>query len=123
MTISCRSQPPQAVPGPPWHVACSSGWALTLAPGWGVVARYLTEPAVDGLPPGEGAFVACTSWLADNLAMLGRQADARRLFERLLALRNDVGLLSEQYDPVARRLMGNFSGFAAAPSWGRPPPG
>src|SRR5207249_1849502 len=74
----------------------------------GFVARYATDPAVDGLPPGEGAFLACTFWLADNYALLGRHADARRLFERLLELRNDVGLLAEEYDVRARRLVGNF---------------
>lgn len=74
----------------------------------GFVARYPTRPEVDGLPPGEGAFLACTFWLADNLAMLGRHDDARCLFERLLGLRNDVGLLSEEYDPASRRLVGNF---------------
>jgi GH15 family glucan-1,4-alpha-glucosidase len=60
------------------------------------------------LPPGEGAFLACTFWLADNLALLGRRDDATRLFERLLGLQNDVGLLSEEYDPQAQRLVGNF---------------
>jgi hypothetical protein len=74
----------------------------------GFVLRYLTQPDVDGLPPGEGAFLACIFWLADNLALLGRAVDARATFHRLLGLANDVGLLSEQYDPVARRLMGNF---------------
>jgi GH15 family glucan-1,4-alpha-glucosidase len=74
----------------------------------GFVLRYPTTPEVDGLPPGEGAFLACTFWLADNYALLGRRADARQCFERLLALRNDVGLLSEQYDPEAKRLTGNF---------------
>ena len=74
----------------------------------GLVYRYATHPTIDGLPPGEGAFLMCTFWLADNLALIGRSADARAMFERLLALRNDVGLLSEQYDPVARRLLGNF---------------
>jgi GH15 family glucan-1,4-alpha-glucosidase len=63
---------------------------------------------VDGLPPGEGVFLACTFWLADNLVLQGREEDARRLFERLLDLRNDVGLLSEEYDPLAGRLVGNF---------------
>jgi GH15 family glucan-1,4-alpha-glucosidase len=74
----------------------------------GFVARYPTETGVDGLPPGEGAFLVCTFWLADNLAMQGRHEDARRVFERLLGLRNDVGLLSEEYDPKAQRLVGNF---------------
>jgi GH15 family glucan-1,4-alpha-glucosidase len=74
----------------------------------GFVARFPTETGVDGLPPGEGAFLVCTFWLADNLALQGRQEDARRLFERLLGLRNDVGLLSEEFDPKAGRLVGNF---------------
>jgi GH15 family glucan-1,4-alpha-glucosidase len=74
----------------------------------GFVARYQTVPDVDGLPPGEGAFLPCTFWLADNLALQGRHAEARELFERLLSIRNDVGLLSEEYDPVSRRLLGNF---------------
>jgi len=74
----------------------------------GFVARYSTSETQDGLPPGEGAFLACTFWLADNLILLGRRAEAERLFERLLALRNDVGLLSEEYDVQARRLVGNF---------------
>src|SRR5713101_8028261 len=70
--------------------------------------RYQNDPGVDGLPPGEGAFLPCTFWLADNYALLGRDADAERLFERLLGLCNDVGLLSEEYDPQAKRLVGNF---------------
>ena len=74
----------------------------------GLVLRYPTENGVDGLPPGEGAFLPCTFWLADNLALAGRHQEARDLFERLLDLRNDVGLLSEEYDPVARRQLGNF---------------
>jgi GH15 family glucan-1,4-alpha-glucosidase len=74
----------------------------------GLVKRYLTRPEVDGLPHGEGTFLACTFWLADNLQMIGRHDDALRIFERLLALRNDVGLLSEQYDPQSRLLLGNF---------------
>jgi GH15 family glucan-1,4-alpha-glucosidase len=74
----------------------------------GFVFRYPTHPHVDGLPPGEGVFLACTLWLADNLILLGRRDDARRVFERVLALRNDLGLLSEQYDPDTRRLLGNF---------------
>jgi GH15 family glucan-1,4-alpha-glucosidase len=74
----------------------------------GFVRRYSTRTDVDGLPGGEAAFLVCTLWLADNLALLGRRREARRLFERILELRNDLGLLSEEYDPAARRLVGNF---------------
>jgi GH15 family glucan-1,4-alpha-glucosidase len=76
----------------------------------GFVLRYQTSASrqVDGLPPGEGVFLACTFWLADNYWLLGRHDEARRLFERLLAVCNDVGLLSEQYDPHTRRFLGNF---------------
>jgi GH15 family glucan-1,4-alpha-glucosidase len=74
----------------------------------GFVARYSTDGSVDGLPPGEGAFLICSFWLADNLVLQGRSAEARALFERLLDLRNDVGLLSEEYDPSTRRMLGNF---------------
>ncbi|HEY7189803.1 MAG TPA: glycoside hydrolase family 15 protein [Vicinamibacterales bacterium] len=74
----------------------------------GFVLRYDTHATDDGLPPGEGAFLACTFWLADAYALIGRHDDARALFERLLSLRTDLGLLSEQYDVHARRLVGNF---------------
>jgi GH15 family glucan-1,4-alpha-glucosidase len=74
----------------------------------GFVLRYHAGPAIDGLPPGEGAFLACSFWLADNFVLQGRLAEARDLFERLLSLRNDVGLLAEEYDPAARRQLGNF---------------
>lgn len=74
----------------------------------GFIDRYATIPNVDGLPPGEGTFLLCTFWLADNLALQGRHGEARDIFERLLAVRNDVGLLSEEYDPVSHRLVGNF---------------
>ena len=74
----------------------------------GLVQRYDTEAGEDGLPPGEGAFLACSFWLVDCYAMQGRLAQAHQLFERLLALRNDVGLLSEQYDTQHHRLVGNF---------------
>jgi GH15 family glucan-1,4-alpha-glucosidase len=72
------------------------------------VDRYPTAPDLDGLPSGEGVFLLCTFWLADNLALQGRYDEARAIFERLLELRNDVGLLSEEYDPESRRLVGNF---------------
>jgi len=74
----------------------------------GFVERYATESAVDGLPPGEGAFLACTFWYVDNLALQGRGIEARRIFDQLLSIRNDVGLLSEEYDPRDRRQLGNF---------------
>ena len=74
----------------------------------GFVDRYIPARHVDGLPEGEGAFLLCTFWLADNLALQGRYDEARDIFEQLLNLRNDVGLLSEQYDPDARRMVGNF---------------
>jgi GH15 family glucan-1,4-alpha-glucosidase len=74
----------------------------------GLVLRYDTSKSNDGLPPGEGMFLACSFWLVDAYVMLGRHDDAVKLFERLLALRNDVGLLSEEYDPDAKRLCGNF---------------
>ena len=74
----------------------------------GFVLRYRTQSNVDGLPPGEGAFLACTFWLVDAYAMQGRRDEARQLFERLLGLCNDVGLLSEEYDAGKQRLVGNF---------------
>ncbi|MGW3935700.1 glycoside hydrolase family 15 protein [Streptomyces phaeochromogenes] len=84
----------------------------------GLVSRYSTgaggatgtggAEAPDGLTGGEGAFLACSFWLADALLLTGREDDARRLFERLLLLRNDLGLLAEEYDPLARRQLGNF---------------
>ena len=75
----------------------------------GFVLRYRTgDSGPDGLPPGEGAFLPCTFWLADAYAQTGRISEARRLFESLLGVRNDVGLLSEEYDPGSRRLLGNF---------------
>jgi GH15 family glucan-1,4-alpha-glucosidase len=72
------------------------------------VLRYDTAATDDGLPPGEGAFLACSFWLADAYLLLNRPAEAHQLFERLLALRNDVGLPSEEYDARQRRLVGNF---------------
>jgi GH15 family glucan-1,4-alpha-glucosidase len=74
----------------------------------GFVMRYNTQSGKDGLPPGEGAFLACSFWFVDNLVLLGRLSEAEQMFERLCALCNDVGLLSEEYDPHAKRLVGNF---------------
>lgn len=74
----------------------------------GLVQRYRTSRVDDGLPAGEGAFLACSFWMVDCLVMLGRQRDARKLFERLLSLRNDVGLLAEEYDTHHKRQVGNF---------------
>jgi GH15 family glucan-1,4-alpha-glucosidase len=74
----------------------------------GFVSRYDTVPEVDGLPPGEASFLLCSFWLVDNLALLGRHDDAQRLFERLLSVRNDVGLLAEGYDTRRSRQAGNF---------------
>jgi GH15 family glucan-1,4-alpha-glucosidase len=75
----------------------------------GFVLRYRPqEEAVDGLPGDEGVFLPCSFWLASCLHLLGEKKDARDLFERLLAVRNDLGLISEEYDPIAKRLLGNF---------------
>ena len=74
----------------------------------GLVLRYETESGIDGLPSGEGAFLACSFWLVDNFIQQNRLADAEALFARLVGLSNDVGLLAEEYDPVAKRHLGNF---------------
>jgi len=74
----------------------------------GLVRRYSGEATDDGLPPGEGTFLLCSFWLADDLALLGDQQAAVALYEHLLSLQNDVGLLAEQYDPGLKRMMGNF---------------
>jgi len=74
----------------------------------GFVARYETDPTVDGLPPGEGTFLPCSFWLADNYALLGKRRKARELFDRLLDIQSDLGLLSEEYDVQAKRLVGNY---------------
>jgi GH15 family glucan-1,4-alpha-glucosidase len=94
----------------------------------GLVQRYDTRTTDDGLTGGEGMFLACSFWMVTNLWLIGRQADAAAMFERLIALRNDVGLLSEEYDPVGRRMVGNFpqalshialihSAFAMSGAW------
>ncbi|HKA45649.1 MAG TPA: glycoside hydrolase family 15 protein [Burkholderiales bacterium] len=74
----------------------------------GLVLRYSTATGVDALPPGEGAFLPCSFWFADSLALTGRRKEGEALFERLLELRNDVGMLAEEYDAQARRMVGNF---------------
>jgi GH15 family glucan-1,4-alpha-glucosidase len=74
----------------------------------GFVMRYDTRETDDGLPPGEGVFLPCSFWLADAYALSGRVDDAKKLFERLLGLRSDLGLLSEEYDPASNRMVGNF---------------
>jgi len=75
----------------------------------GFVMRYIPDKdAADGLPPGEGAFLACSFWLVNDLAMLGRLEEAQALFDRLLSLRNDLGLFAEEYDQAHQRLIGNF---------------
>jgi GH15 family glucan-1,4-alpha-glucosidase len=74
----------------------------------GFVNRYTTDPKIDGLPQGEAAFLPCTFWLADNYVLQGREREGGELFERLLSVRNDLGLLAEEYDPHSKRLLGNF---------------
>jgi GH15 family glucan-1,4-alpha-glucosidase len=76
----------------------------------GLVLRYRTHAAEspDGLPSGEGVFLPCSFWLCDCYELLGRHDDAHALFERLIGLSNDLGLLAEEYDPVERRQLGNF---------------
>jgi GH15 family glucan-1,4-alpha-glucosidase len=74
----------------------------------GLVLRYRTEEGVDGLPAGEGVFLPCSFWLVDNLVLAGRRGEAEELFRRLASLCNDVGLIGEEYDPAAHRLLGNF---------------
>src|SRR5262249_54758281 len=79
----------------------------------GFVRRYSTEENLDGLPGDESPFLACSFWLADNYALQGRQIEAVELFERLLSIRNHLGLLAEEYDPITGRHIGNFpQGFS-----------
>jgi GH15 family glucan-1,4-alpha-glucosidase len=74
----------------------------------GLIRRYHTGETRDGLSGGEGVFLACSFWYVDNLVLQNRQQEARELFDRLLALSNDVGLLAEEYDPIGHRQLGNF---------------
>ncbi len=74
----------------------------------GLIRRYLTHETNDGLPPGEATFLACSFWYVSNLSLQGRQDEAIEMFERLLALCNDVGLLAEEYDHEGCRQLGNF---------------
>jgi GH15 family glucan-1,4-alpha-glucosidase len=74
----------------------------------GFVRRYDTDAGDDGMPPGEGAFLPCSFWLADNYILMGRRREARKLLHRLLSVANDLELLSEEYDPDRKRLLGNF---------------
>jgi GH15 family glucan-1,4-alpha-glucosidase len=94
----------------------------------GLVQRYNTTKSRDGVGGGEGTFLACSFWFVSNLWLIGRRADATAMFKRLLALRNDVGLLSEEYDPIGKRQLGNFpqalshialihSAFAMSGAW------
>jgi GH15 family glucan-1,4-alpha-glucosidase len=73
-----------------------------------LVKRYSTATKVDALPPGEGTFLPCSFWLADSYLLSGRRQEGEALFERLLSLSNDVGLFAEEYDPHAKRMLGNF---------------
>ena len=99
-SASCR--PMIRASGRRWPPSSAGSWSM----GWSCAMR--PTGSLDGLPQGEGAFLACSFWLADNYALMGRLEDARRLFLHLLGLCNDVGLLSEEYDPRARRFLGNF---------------
>jgi GH15 family glucan-1,4-alpha-glucosidase len=74
----------------------------------GLVQRYIPAKSSDGLKGGEGTFLACSFWMVNCLWLIGRKQEATEMFDRLLALRNDVGLLSEEYDPQAKRMLGNF---------------
>lgn len=74
----------------------------------GLALRYRTDRTDDGLPAGEGAFLACSFWLVDAYSLLGRRADAERLLDRLLSLTNELGLLAEEYDTRLKRQVGNF---------------
>jgi GH15 family glucan-1,4-alpha-glucosidase len=94
--------------GDPRFVATVAAVERELLTRDGLLLRYDSHRTADGLPPGEGAFLACSFWLANAYLLLGRRDDAVALFERLLSFRNDVGLLAEEYDPHEKRLAGNF---------------
>jgi len=74
----------------------------------GFVRRYAPQKEVDGLPQGEASFLPCSFWFVDNLALMGRKNEAVEMFERLLSIRNDLGLLAEEYDADSQRQLGNF---------------
>ena len=74
----------------------------------GFLHRYTVETGIDGLPGDDGTFLICSFWLADNLQLIGRKKEAEALFNKLTGVANDVGLLAEEYDPVAKRMLGNF---------------
>jgi len=76
---------------------------------WRIMQHSATESAVDGLPPGEGTLLPCSFWLLNNYVLQGRASEACAMFDRLIAICNDVGLLSEEYDPRSGRLLGNFA--------------
>jgi hypothetical protein len=97
-----------AVPEYCWKVVQSVKTKEVLFCGWFKNSTNATLEEIDGLPGSEGAFLACSFWLADNYALTGRQQEAEEYFERLLSLRNPLGLLAEEYDPRLKRQIGNF---------------
>ena len=90
------------------QISVDAGATETILMRDGLLLRYRTEGGLDGLAGDEGAFLACTFWLVDTYVAMGRRQEAVALFEHLLSLGNDLGLLAEEYDPVAKRQLGNF---------------